>query len=191
MSSFSMPLEKGDILRWVYGRILGRPMNFSFIDDHVAGSASPLSKKEVNWLREKKGIRAILSVREGPLVNGWVNGLRYLNVQVKNHYVPSLQQVKECVDFVVAESQAGNKVVVHCAAGRGRTGTVLAAYLCYKGDISPEDAIREVRAKRHGSIERKQESVIREYYEDLRKSLPSSSQNDKKSLDSLSGKEGS
>jgi atypical dual specificity phosphatase len=161
--------EKGDILRWIYGRILGRPMNFSFIDEMVAGSAGPLRKKEVDWLREKKGILAILSVREGPLVAGWVQGLRYLNVPVRNHYAPTLDQLKECVDFIMKETESGKKTTVHCAAGRGRTGTVLAAYLCNKYGFSSDEAIREIRAKRHGSIERKQEAVITEYDNELKR----------------------
>jgi atypical dual specificity phosphatase len=165
-----MVFEKGDIIRWFYGRVLGRPMNFSFIDESVAGSAGPLQKKEVDWMRDKKGIGAILSIKEGPLTEGWVEGLTYLNVPVRNHFAPTLDQLKECVNFVVAEVASGKKTAVHCAAGLGRTGTVLAAYLCYKQGISAEEAIKQIRAKRGGSVERSQEQVIREYCDDLRKS---------------------
>jgi atypical dual specificity phosphatase len=162
--------EKGDILRWIYGRLLGRPMNFSFVDDYVSGSAGPLRKKEVDWLRREKGIGAILSVREGPLVAGWVEGLHYLNVPVRNHYPPTLEQLEDCVNFIVKETDSGRKTSVHCAAGRGRTGTVLAAYLCYRRGLGAEEAIREIRAKRRGSIERSQEKVIREYCAKLERS---------------------
>jgi atypical dual specificity phosphatase len=143
-------------------------MNFSFIDEMVAGSAGPLRKKEVDWLREKKGIGAILSVREGPLQAGWVEGLRYLNVPVRNHFPPTLDQLKNCVNFIMIETESGKKTTVHCAAGMGRTGTVLAAYLCYKYGLNSQEAITQVRAKRHGSIEKNQEPVISEYYNDLR-----------------------
>ncbi|MHB1909324.1 MAG: phosphatase domain-containing protein [Nitrososphaerales archaeon] len=155
--------EKGDILRFFYGWILGRPMNFSFIDEFVSGSAGPLRKKEVDWMREKKGIGAILSVKEVPLASGWVENLRYLNVPVKNHFPPTIDQLKQCVDFILRETSSGKKTSVHCAAGKGRTGTVLAAYLCAKYGKSADDAILEIRAKRKGSIEKKQEAVIQEY----------------------------
>jgi atypical dual specificity phosphatase len=144
-------------------------MNFSFIDDNVSGSAGPLRKKEVDWLRRKKGIGSILSVREGPLIAGWVEGLNYLNVPVRNHYSPTLEQLKQCVEFIITQTSSGLKTTVHCAAGRGRTGTVLAAYLCYKYGLDADESIHRVREKRHGSIERKQERVIHDYFDALKK----------------------
>jgi atypical dual specificity phosphatase len=163
-----MGFEKGDLLRWVYGRLFGRPMNFSFIDEKVAGSAGPLRKKEVDWMKHKKGIGAILSVREGPLEAGWVKGLHYLNVPVRNHFAPTLDQLRECVNFMLIETETGKKTTVHCAAGLGRTGAVLAAYLCNKYGLSSQEAIAQVRAKRRGSIEKSQEQVIAEYCNDLK-----------------------
>jgi atypical dual specificity phosphatase len=162
--------ERGDIPRWIYGRIFGRPANFSFVDEFVAGSAGPLSLREVDWLREKRDIKAILSVREGPLVKTWVEGVSYLNVPVKNHFPPTLEQLDSCVEFILLQISLERKTAVHCAAGRGRTGTVLAAYLCKRHGLSAEEAINQIRSKRHGSIERSQEGVIGEYYRSLRRS---------------------
>ena len=44
--------EKRLVVRRIYGLLTGRPMNFSFIDEYVSGSACPLSKREVNWFRK-------------------------------------------------------------------------------------------------------------------------------------------
>jgi atypical dual specificity phosphatase len=159
--------EIGDVLRWVYGRMLGRPMNFSFIDDHVSGSAKPMQKKEIEWLKQK-GVAAILSVTEDPLLTGWVDGIPYLNVPMKNHSSPTPNQLKASVNFLISETSAGRKTNVHCAAGSGRTGTVLAAYLCRKYGLGAEEAIGRVRQKRRGSIERKQEGAVRNYAEGLK-----------------------
>lgn len=169
MQSDVIVFERGDIPRWIYAHIFGHPMNFSYIDEWVAGSAGPLSRREVDWLREKKGIKAILSVREGPLVKAWVEGVSYLNVPVKNHYPPTLEQLRSCVEFILLQISLERKTDVHCAAGRGRTGTVLAAYLCRRHGLSAEEAMRQVRAMRPGSIERSQESVIEEYYRSLKR----------------------
>jgi atypical dual specificity phosphatase len=163
-----MTFELGDIMRWFYGKITGRPMNFSFIDENVAGSAGPLQKKEVDWMRNVKGIGAILSVREDPLVSDWIDGLQYLDIPVKNHIPPTLAQLEECVDFILKEIEASKKTAVHCAAGKGRTGTVLAAYLCRKKGMNADEAIREIREMRPGSIEEGQEQVIRDYARDLK-----------------------
>jgi atypical dual specificity phosphatase len=150
-------------MRWIYGRILGRPMNVSFIDERVAGSAGPLTKREVDWLKERKGVQAILSVREGPLVKLWVEGLEYLNVPVKNHAIPTQSELNTCVEFLMKQVAAGKKTDVHCAAGKGRTGTVLACYLIRKYGLSSEEAIQKIRNLRPGSIERKQEISVHDF----------------------------
>ncbi len=46
----------------------------------------------------------------------------------------------------------GGRVLVHCMAGMGRTGTIAARLLVESG-WSPEDAIRAVRKSRPGTIE--------------------------------------
>ena len=53
---------------------------------------------------------------------------------------------------VLGSLRRGERVLIHCAAGLGRTG-MLAARLLTELGMSPDDAIRRVRATRPGAIE--------------------------------------
>ena len=57
----------------------------------------------------------------------------------------------------------GGKIVLHCAAGRGRTGTVAALILVSMG-VNSKEAIRQVRTVRPGAIESKEQE---QYVESL------------------------
>jgi len=46
--------------------------------------------------------------------------------------------------FLSAAAAAGEPVVVHCWGGGGRTGLVLAAWLCRQHGLTPEAAAQEV-----------------------------------------------
>ena len=50
----------GDAKRKLHGKLTGRPDNFSWlIENKLAGSAIPTSKKEVEWLQEE-GVKTIV-----------------------------------------------------------------------------------------------------------------------------------
>ena len=90
--------------------------------------------------------------------------MNYLHLYVEDYKVPSIQKMDSTVQFIENEIKLKRPVMVHCAAGRGRTGTILAAYLLKKEKLSPEQAIKKVREIRPGSIQtRIQEKSIYEY----------------------------
>ncbi|MEK6660733.1 MAG: dual specificity protein phosphatase family protein, partial [candidate division NC10 bacterium] len=62
-----------------------------------------------------------------------------------------IQQIEAFLVFLDDADQNGG-VVVHCYAGQGRTGTMLACALVHQG-MSAEEAIRLVRAMRPPSID--------------------------------------
>jgi len=145
------------------------PVNFSWIAGGlVAGMARPYPE-DAAWLR-REGVTAILSLTMRPPEG--VGGFRLFHVPVIDMSPPSLDDLERAVGFLEEVIGAGGRPAVHCGAGIGRTGTVLAAFLVARG-AGAEEAILRVRTERPGSIEtEEQEAAIREFALFLRSRQP-------------------
>ena len=160
----------GDAKRKLHGIITGRPDNFSWlIEDKLAGSAIPTSKDEIKWLQEQ-GVKSIVTIREEPLDDDWVGDIEYLHVHSNAMGIPEFDDLVFAVDFVHRRITHNQPVMVHCLAGLGRTGTILACYLIKHKNMSADDAIQKVREKRPGSIQSfSQEEIIHKFQIFVRK----------------------
>lgn len=148
--------------------------NFSyFVQDRVAASAHPgRGENLAESLAElhKLGFTGILSVCERPLEDSMLKEFEIegLHLEVPDFSAPTPDQIDRAVDFLARHDEPGSRVLVHCFAGYGRTGTILACYLVSQGKAAGE-AIREVRRLRPGSIEdASQERAIHDYDRRLR-----------------------
>ncbi|NXB66863.1 DUS23 phosphatase, partial [Struthidea cinerea] len=76
---------------------------------------------------------------------------------------PTPEQIQSFLQIVEEANGRGEAVAVHCMLGYGRTGTLLACYLCKERHLAGGDAIREIRRLRPGSIEtpEQEQAVIR------------------------------
>ena len=151
----------GDVWRKVHGTVTGRPDKFSWlIENKLAGSGIPTSINEVEWVIEQ-GVKSIVTVREEPLDDDWVKDVNYLHIMSNDMGVPEFDDLTHAIDFIHRRITNNEPVMVHCLAGMGRTGTLLACYLVKYQKMSADDAIRKVREERPGSIQSyPQEEII-------------------------------
>lgn len=74
------------------------------------------------------------------------HGIRSLYAPIPDFQPPNLRQAAQICGEATAYTARGEAVVFHCQAGKGRTGTLLAAMLIWAGQ-SAEAAIAEARAQ--------------------------------------------
>jgi len=143
--------------------------NFSWlIEGEIAGMARPASVNTFEILKDND-IGAIVSLSEFSLSKGLIEefGFEVKHIPLKDFSAPSIKQIEDFLEFAKKTRADGKKLVVHCDAGVGRTGTMLACYLVSKG-YNAAKAIEEVRSKRPGSVETKeQEEIVFKYGEEL------------------------
>ncbi len=77
------------------------------------------------------GVRAVVSLlnipTDAPVYES--AGFAFLCPPVPDGGAPTMEQASEFVRFVTEQRDAQRAVAVHCEAGLGRTGTMLATYL--------------------------------------------------------------
>src|SRR6185436_7634741 len=134
-------------LWWVIPNVLaGMPMPFVHPERRLVLKAGLADYDDELPVLHAAGIRAVVSLVNIPIdrVVYQSAGFEFLWLPIADGFAPTMQQADDFVHFVNQQRAAQRPVAVHCEAGRGRTGTMLAAYLISQGE-SAEGAIRRVR----------------------------------------------
>jgi atypical dual specificity phosphatase len=143
-----------------------QPPGFTWIEKPLlAALARPEGVEDLDWLR-KQGLELLLSLTEDPPRRDWINsaGLMLIHEPMMDMAAPDQEQLERCVSVIRKAHERKMGLAVHCAAGLGRTGVVLACYFIDKG-LTAANAIARVRRLRPGSIEtEEQEKAIEEFH---------------------------
>lgn len=147
------------------------PGYFSWVEQpYLAAMAWPRGEEELRWLREHD-IDVIISLTDEPPPRHLVNqiGLMQVHIPIVDFAPPTQTDLQNVVDAIRKAKDSGMGVAVHCGAGMGRTGTVLAGWFVAQG-MSSTEAIKHVRKLRPGSIEtEEQEEAVHLFARELKR----------------------
>ena len=104
------------------------------------------------------GIGAVLSVNDASSV--YIDdlhraGLDYAVFPLSDNAPPRPEDFAHCLemlprayDYIVGVIEQGRVPLIHCTAGKDRTGLVMCHYLCRREGFEPREAVNEVRRVR-------------------------------------------
>ncbi len=139
--------------------------NFSWLEEYKLAALSYPESEDAFTLLWKMGIRVLINLTEEPPPGEILRkvGILTEHIPIVDFTAPTLKQVEQALTMIHFYLERNMPVAVHCIAGLGRTGTILACYLVREA-MSAGEAITAIRRWRPGSIETlDQEAVIHEY----------------------------
>lgn len=105
------------------------------IDDCVVLGGAPLDFLNLpEKISYDYGVRAVINMCDeypGPLKKYKQLGIRQLWLPTVDHFEPSLEHLKDAVEFIAEHKALNKRVYVHCRVGHGRSAAVVFAWMLY------------------------------------------------------------
>lgn len=124
------------------------------VDDVVVLGSMPLPR-HVDELHAL-GVRGVINMCDeyaGPEALYRRAGIRQLHLPTIDFVAPSLEDVRAGVAFLREHERRGERVYVHCKAGRGRSATVVLCWLMERRGLAAREAQRLLNQRRRQVVE--------------------------------------
>jgi atypical dual specificity phosphatase len=135
---------------------MGKPGLLADVDSDLAAIASA-------------GVTHLITLTEGPFDLAKLRsfGIRGRHFPIRDMGVPALGSTARLCREIQTTVEDGGVVAVHCHAGLGRTGTILAAMKVWLG-AEPDEAVDAVRQVNPGYIQSRQQlAFVRQFHDSV------------------------
>jgi atypical dual specificity phosphatase len=150
------------------------PTGFHWIvPGRLAGCAEPGVSAAIDYdmqLLHTMGITHLITLTEKDLDQAALarNKLSNLHLPIYDRQAPSMAQTYMLVRRMQVLLDQGAVLAVHCRAGIGRTGTILAAWLIREGGLSATSAIERLRTIYKAYVQTEvQEQFLQDFEQDI------------------------
>lgn len=160
-------------IRWFYERVLRHdwfdPITPTrTVPEELWLGGAPTYRRDYTFLVEH-GIGAVVNIRAERADDTDFyddHGIEHVRFFVPDVAVPEGEVITSAVDWMAARVAEGRSVLVHCAKGRGRSATLLAAYLMRESGMTYGQAKTLLRAQRPlTKLEERHEKALTEWIE--------------------------
>jgi protein tyrosine phosphatase (PTP) superfamily phosphohydrolase (DUF442 family) len=124
-------------------------LNLSWITDNLAVGGS-FSTQDAERLARELGIKAVVDLRVEACDDAAVlkrHGIAFLHLPTEDHCAVSAPMLREGVAFAGRHLDAGERVLLHCQHGIGRSALLALCVLVSRGH-KPLSALRLAKARR-------------------------------------------
>ena len=149
----------------------GQPY-FSDVDGGVMLGATPMLIAGHVEALHRDGVRAVVNLQaeyEGPLeaYAALHPPIEMLRVPVTDHVEPTVAELEQAVAFIRQHRAQGERVLIHCKGGHGRSAAVAMAWLISApgGSLTPDEAQRRLSSVRQVRKSMHTQPSILEFYE--------------------------
>ncbi len=140
------------VIRFVYERIQGHAW-FDEIQPQLWLGGAPTYNRDYDFIKDA-GINAVVNIRaerDDDQEFYQQHDIAYIRIEVLDVMVPGPEDIEQGVAFIDEHIKEGDVVLVHCAKGRGRSATLVAAYLM-RHDQMTYDQARELMVDKRSLV---------------------------------------